>query len=305
MKALVTGGAGFIGSHLVDRLIAEGHEVIVVDDLSCGSKEYLNKSAEFNRISITDRKAIRKIIEKERPATVFHLAAQKDLRRSVDDPVSDAETNIIGTLNLLEPIAEIGGVRVVFPSSAAVYPIQTELPIREDSQIAPESPYGISKRSAEMYLAYYSNLYPVSCVALRLANVYGPRQCSEGASVISLYARALLSGRPVTINGSGEQTRDFIFVDDVVDAMIRMMRVEWCGEINISTGIETSINAVYGELQKIIGGAPGAERANAKDGEIFRSVLDSSLAAHTLGWRATTTLEIGLAKTVEWMRNNL
>ncbi|MBI2476665.1 NAD-dependent epimerase/dehydratase family protein [Candidatus Uhrbacteria bacterium] len=225
-KVLVTGGAGFIGSHLVERLVEAGHDVLVVDALTTGKREYVHPKARFVSMDVWyDYKKLQKLIVKERPDVTFHLAAHKDVRASIQRPIDDAHTNIIGTLNVLEGVRKAGGGRVVLTSSIAVCSADAKLPIEETCAIRPSSPYGISKHAAEMYMWHYSELNRMACVSLRLTNVYGPRQSLEGAGVITIFIKKMLSGEAPTIFGSGAQTRDFVYVDDVVDALLRIMTI--------------------------------------------------------------------------------
>ena len=300
---LVTGGAGFIGSQLVERLIALGNCVVVVDNLSTGKKSYVPKEAKLVKLDTgRDHKGLHKLVRALRPSVVYHLAAQKDLRWSVAHPLEDAKTNILGTLHLLDAVRDAGGGRVIFTSTAAVYPPGAHLPTREEDVEIPDTPYGISKRTAEMYLAHFASLYPMACVSLRFSNVYGPRQNLQSAGVMKQMIDALLHDRTFVINGSGEQTRDFIFVDDVVDALVRAMHVSWCGELNISTQTEVSVNTLWKMAQELVGVERAADFADAKEGDVFQSCLDASQAGHVLGWSAKTHLRAGLEKTIAWER---
>lgn len=298
---LVTGGAGFIGSHVVERLVHEGHEVLVLDDLSQG-KMLPPKGVKLLKKDVTDQRAVQKVLRTYKPTTIFHLAAQKNVNYSVHHPVEDARVNIMGTLHLLDAAKEYGGVRVIFPSTAAVYPIQADVPIKEGTIPVPESPYGLSKRTAERYIQYLSSIHPIAGISLRLSNVYGPRQSEEGASVIAKFIKAIREGKQPIVFGSGEQTRDFIFVQDVVEAFLAAMRVDWCGEVNIATGREVSVNALLAHIQAILGTQAEPQYLSPKDGEVFRNALDPSLAGEVLGWEPKMTLEEGLRQTIEAMR---
>lgn len=289
-----------MGSHLVRRLLAEGHQVIVIDDLSKG-KVLPPKGVKLFKEDVANQRAVQKVMRAYKPTTVFHLAAQKMVAYSMENPVEDARINIMGTLYVLEAAREYGGVRFVFPSTAAVYPMQTEVPTREIAPLTPESPYGISKRAAERYLAFVSSHHPIAAVSLRFSNAYGPGQSEEGAGVITKFVRALRRGEAPVIYGSGEQTRDFLFLEDIIDAFMAAMRVDWCGEVNVSTGKEISVNKLLGTLQHILGTEIEPVYKSAKDGEIFRSALDPSLAHEVLGWEAQVGLEEGLRKTLQSM----
>lgn len=301
-RILVTGGAGFIGSHLVDKLVATGHKVLVLDNLSTGKKAHLNPGAEFVKIDIAnDRKKLYKVVAKFAPTCVFHLAAHKDPRASVKDPLHDANENILGTLNILESLRILNtGVRVVFSSTAAVYSSINKLPVSEPSQIRPASPYGISKRTAEMYMWHYSSLYPIAAVSLRFSNVYGPRETFGSGSVVTRFVKKISANKPCVIWGTGEQTRDFLYVEDVVDGLIRAMRVAWCGEMNLATNVETSVNEVQCLIQEQLGVSADPVHEDTKEGELFQSRLDPSLAKEVMGWEAKVSVKDGIAKTINW-----
>lgn len=300
---LVTGGAGFIGSHLVDRLVREEYNVVIVDNLSTGQKEYINPQAKLVRLDIaSDDKKLRKVFTTHKPKVVFHLAANKDLRDSVEHPMRDAQMNVVGTLNVLEAARAVMVDRVVFASTAAVYSSEATLPISERSFIRPESPYGISKRAAEMYMWHFSELYPMACVSLRFSNVYGPRAGVKEAGVVGIFAERMLRGEQIVINGTGEQTRDFLYVGDAVDGFVRAMRVAWCGEMNMATNSEVSVNEMFEQLQEITGYKREPEYLEARNGELFQNRLDASLASQVMGWSPQTPFNEGLRKTVEWYK---
>lgn len=310
MRALVTGGAGFIGSNLVDRLLAEGHAVDVVDDLSTGRLANLadaranpDHQFRFHHLDIRSPELV-DLIARRRPEVIFHLAAQADVRVSVARPVFDAEVNIIGTLNVLEGARAAGTERVVFAASGGtLYGEPTELPVRESHPQVPLSPYGVSKKSAIDYLVAYRELHQVEFSALALANVYGPRQDPHGeAGVVAIFAGRLLAGEPCTIYGDGEQTRDFVYVDDVVDAFARAAHRGGGLVLNIGTGTETSVNRLYALMAAAAGVDRPAVMAPERPGELRRSALDPGRAAIHLGWRPWTSLEEGLAATLEWFR---
>jgi UDP-glucose 4-epimerase len=313
MRALVTGGAGFIGSTLVDRLLAEGHEVDVVDDLSTGSLANLadaradtSHQFQFHRLDITDG-ALVELLERRQPEVIFHLAAQVDVRVSVADPVRDAMINVIGTLNVLEGARRAGTRKVVFASSGGtIYgdPDPSELPIKESHPQHPISPYGVAKKVAGDYLFAYRELHGLEYTALALANVYGPRQDPHGeAGVVAIFAGRLLSGEQCTIYGDGEQTRDYVYVDDVVDAFVRAAEKGGGLVINIGTGIETSVNELYATLARVAGVDRSATLAPARPGELQRSCLDAGRAEMQLGWKPWTDLTTGTAAVIEFFRN--
>ncbi len=308
MRALVTGGAGFIGSTLVDRLLAEGHAVDVVDDLSSGALANLAEARatpghdlSFHRLDIRDAGLV-DLMARRRPEVVFHLAAQADVRVSVSRPGFDAEVNILGTLNVLEGARAAGTAKVVFAASGGtLYGEPDELPVRESAPQRPLSPYGVSKKAACDYLAAYRELHGIEFTALALANVYGPRQDPHGeAGVVAIFAGRLLAGEPCTIFGTGEQTRDFVYVDDVVDAFARAATRGSGLLMNVGTGRETSVNRLYRTMADAAGVAAPAVYSVARAGELARSSLDPGRAAIHLGWEPWTTLEAGTAEVLRW-----
>lgn len=302
-KIMVTGGAGFIGSHIVDRYINEGNEVIIIDDLSTGKKENINPQARFHHIDIRD-KGMEAIFEKERPEIVNHHAAQMDVRRSTENPAFDADVNIIGTINLLENSVKYGVKRFIFASSGgAIYGEQKDFPAGEEHQQFPLSPYGVSKLAGEKYIHYYSKNFGLRYISLRYSNVYGPRQNPEGeAGVVAIFIGRLLKGKEPVINGDGEQTRDYVYVDDVVEANISATRSETEGSFNIGTGIETSVNKILSNLIDITKVDIKGIHGPPKKGEQRISVLDCSKAIKSLGWKPKVTLEDGLRRTVLYFK---
>jgi len=306
MKILVTGGAGFIGSHLVDRLVQEGHDVVIVDDLSTGKRRNVNRAAEFYKVDIQSSR-IEQIFRKERPSLVIHLAAQMNVRRSVEDPIFDAQVNILGMLNLLEQAVKHGSRKIIFASSGgAVYGEQDVFPAPEDHATRPLSPYGISKLTGEHYLAYYQHVSGIQYVSLRYANVYGPRQDPEGeAGVVAIFARKMLAGEQPVINGNGRQTRDFIFVEDVVEANLAVMGQDIQGIYNVGTGKETSVNELFMVLTGLTGSNFKGIHGPAKKGEQARSVVDITRIRTELGWEPRVSLPDGLKRTVEFFREEL
>lgn len=306
MKVLVTGGAGFIGSHLVDRLVQEGHEVIIVDNLATGKRRNINRSARFYKLDIQSWR-LERVFRNERPNVVMHLAAQMDVRKSVEDPMFDAQVNILGTLNVLQQAVRHGVRKVVFSSSGgAIYGEQEIFPAPESHVTNPLSPYGLSKLCGEQYLSYYQRISGLQVVSLRYANVYGPRQDPEGeAGVVAIFIQKLLNNEQAVINGNGRQTRDFVFVEDVVEANLAIMGQETQGTYNVGTGVETSINDLFRILVQHTGSACKEVHGPAKKGEQARSVIDSSKLRHELSWEPKTGLSEGLKKTVEYFRERL
>ena len=306
MRTLVTGGAGFIGSHLVDALVARGDEVTIVDDLSTGRRENLEgasaSEATLVELDIRDRGPLEDLIARAAPDLLFHLAAQIDVRKSVADPAFDASINVSGTANVLEAARAAGIPRLVFASTGgAIYGEGDgrELPLREDTVVAPLSPYGQSKQAAELYLGLYERLYGISSVCLRLGNVYGPRQDPLGeAGVIAIFCGALRSGARPTVFGDGLQTRDYIFVGDVVAAMLAAADSDATGAINVGTGIETDVLELVRSLADLDDAPFEPEFAPARTGEVQRITIDPSRAAEELGWQARTTLSAGLEITL-------
>ena len=303
MKVLVTGGAGFIGSHVVDAYVAAGHEVVVVDDLSTGKRENLNPKTKFHQLDIQDPKVI-DLIRDERPAVVNLHAAQMDVRRSVADPVFDARVNLIGLIQCLEGARKANVRRVIFVSSGgAAYGEQEAFPAPETHPTNPVSPYGVSKRAGELYAFFYKAEYQLPFFALRYANVYGPRQDPHGeAGVVAIFAGKMLRGEPITINGDGKQTRDYVFVGDVVQANLAALEHEPCGAVNVGTGIETDVNRLAELIKQASGSKSEVKHGPAKQGEQRRSVIDCTKAAERLGWRPSVPLAEGLRRTVEWFR---
>ena len=301
---MVTGGAGFIGSHLVDALVEAGHQVTVVDDLSSGHQEYLNPRVRFHQASVTDA-AVLDILQKERPQIVCHHAAQVSVLRSVDDPREDARVNVLGGLNVLEACVHSGVKRFIFASTGgALYGEPQQLPCSEEHPVKPLSPYGAAKAAVETYLHYYGQTQGLQTFALRYANVYGPRQDPYGeAGVIAIFARALLDGRSVTIFGDGEQERDFVYVSDVVAANLACLASDQPGAYNIGTGRGTSVNRILAELRRFTGSRAEATHVPAKAGEVYRIYLDSRRAQEHLGWAPQISLAQGLAQTVDYFRD--
>jgi UDP-glucose 4-epimerase len=300
--AIVTGGAGFIGSHVADAYLDRGWRVVVIDDLSTGDRRNVDRRAELYVVDIRDAASI---IGEVQPDLVSHHAAQIDVRKSVADPADDADINIVGSIRLLQAAADAGVKRFIFASSGgAGYGEPLFTPQTEEHPIRPMSPYGCAKVAVESYMTYFREVHGLSTLALRYANVYGPRQNTRGeAGVIAIFADRMLRGEPVTINGSGEQTRDFVFVRDVVAANLAVTEhPELEGAYNVGTGIETSINSVYAEMAKILGSAVPPIHGPAKAGEQMRSVLDGSLLRKVAGLGSFTAIGEGLEETIDYFR---
>lgn len=301
MRILVTGGAGFIGSHVVDAYIRAGHEVFVVDDLSTGKRANLHPCAHFVQADVQDL-AVRQLMVKEKIEILNHHAAQMDVRRSVADPLFDARVNILGLLNVLEGAREAGTKKVIFASSGGtVYGEQEIFPASEDHPTHPMSPYGVSKRTGEHYLYFYKVQYGIPYIALRYANIYGPRQDPHGeAGVVAIFTLRLLAGGQPVINGDGKQTRDYVFVGDVARANVAALRVDYTGPLNIGTGIETDVNQLFQHIRALTNSTVPELHGPAKPGEQRRSVLAWFRAAEILRWRPETDLEEGLRQTVRY-----
>lgn len=303
MKILVTGGAGFIGSHVVDAYVEDGHDVVIIDNLSTGKRENVNPRAKFYKTDICDPD-VANIFSIERPEVLNHHAAQMDIRKSVADPHFDLRVNVGGFINLLEAAKDIGLRKVILASSGgAIYGEQETFPAAEDHPTRPISPYGLNKLASEQYLHYYESVYGVSWVALRYANVYGPRQNSLGeAGVVAIFTANMLSGRKSTINGDGRQTRDYVYVADVVEANRLALREQAARVYNVGTGVETDVNSIFRILKGCAGSNCPAEYGPARPGEQRRSSILSAELNNRLGWKSTVPLEDGIQKTVEWFR---
>ncbi|MBN2113114.1 MAG: NAD-dependent epimerase/dehydratase family protein [Acidimicrobiia bacterium] len=307
-KAMVTGGAGFIGSHLVDLLVDQGWELLVVDDLSSGRLEYIASARRRGKVGVLveDIRAPELSAAAARfdPEVVFHLAAQSKVRPSVEDPLKDASINVLGTVNVLQAAVRSGARRVVFASSGgAIYGGGARLPATERTAKRPESPYGITKKIVEDYFRWFKETYGLDYVLLAMANIYGPRQDPglEGG-VTAIFAKAMLEGRRPTIFGDGTQTRDYVFVEDTADAYLRAADRGRGVLLNIGSGRETSVLQLYEMLARITGFPYRPEFTAPKPGDIGRSVVDPGRAKKVLGWQAWTPLEEGLRRTVEWYR---
>lgn len=305
MKILVTGGAGFIASQVADALIDEGHRVFIVDDLSTGFEKNINAKATFIKANICDLDLSR-LFEKEKFDLINHHAAQMDVRRSVGDPIFDANINILGTINLLKNTVNTGVKKFMFASTGgAVYGEQKYFPADEEHPSNPLSPYGISKLAVEKYLYFYKTQYDLNYTILRYANIYGPRQNPFGeAGVVAIFSSKLLKGEQPVINGTGKQTRDYVFVGDVVKANLLTLNDNESEIYNIGTGTETDVNQLFALLNKITGKQKEEKHGPAAPGEQMRSVITSDKIFKKFNWRPSTSLEEGLKKTVEYFEKN-
>lgn len=304
MKVLVTGGAGFIGSHIVDALLQQGHEVAVVDNLSTGFVQNLNPGARFYEISICDPQ-LSEVFEQEKPDIVNHQAAQIVIQRSLREPVFDAEQNILGSLNLVLNCVRFGVKKIIYASSGgALYGEPQYLPVDERHPVNPITQYGVSKYTVEQYLRIYKIQSDLDYIILRCSNVYGPRQNPEGeAGVVSIFTRQMLKGQKPTIFGKGDKTRDYIYVADVVSANLLAMQSDVTGIYNISTGIETADKEMYDTLAELSGYYDTPHYEQDRKGDIYRICLDRSKALNELGWQPQISLRQGLTKAVDYYRS--
>ncbi len=305
MKILVTGGAGFIGSNVADGLIAEGYEVVIVDDLSNGRRENVSGKTKFYKVDIRD-KELEDVFKSERPDMVIHNAAQLSVRVSVEEPLTDADINIMGGLNLIDTSNRYGVKKIIFASSGGtVYGEQKVFPADESHSLGPISPYGVAKLATEHYLYYFSKVYGLDYIALRYANIYGPRQDPHGeAGVVAIFSQKMLAGKAPLINGDGLQTRDYTYIGDVVRVNIAAIKSDFVGPVNIGTGVETDVATIFNVLKKASGSDIEEKHGPAKTGEQMRSVLDNSLAKKVLGWEPEISIEEGLKLTYKWFKNN-
>jgi UDP-glucose 4-epimerase len=303
LKVLVTGGAGFIGSHVADRLAADGHDVVILDDLSTGHVEHLAPNARFYQMDLHSP-WIDELFRIERPEAVVHEAAQASVRRSVEDPVFDAGVNVLGTAALLQASVHHGVRRFLFASTGgALYGDADVTPTPEDYPTLPVSPYGASKLAAEVYLRTFHAMNGLSYAALRYANVYGPRQDPHGeAGVVGIFTRRLLSGEKARINGDGKQTRDFVYVGDVAEANARALVSDAVGSFNVGTGVETDISTIFQMLKRLTNSNQPEEHGPPLPGEQRRSVVDARKIEKALGWKPKTSLQAGLDATVQYFR---
>jgi UDP-glucose 4-epimerase len=303
VNILVTGGAGFIGSHVVDAYVADGHHVVVVDDLSSGTKENLNPKAEFHQVDIRSPE-IHPIFQRYSFEVVNHLAAQMDVRRSVADPMFDASVNVVGGLNVFESARQTGVRKIIFSSTGgAIYGEQDYFPADEEHPVRPLSPYGITKLVTEKYLFYYKEVFGIDHVILRYANVYGPRQNPHGeAGVVAIFAKKMIHGEKPVINGDGKQTRDYTFVGDVVKANLLALNHPGSHVYNIGTGIETDVTELFRLLRGLLNPSCPEVHGPAKMGEQLRSVISSAKIQSELGWNPTASLSDGLKLTAEFFK---
>ncbi len=303
MNILVTGGAGFIGSHIVDQFVGEGHRVSVIDDLSTGTRKQVHRKAVFYKLDVRSPR-VEKVFKKERPLVIVHLAAQMNVRKSTEDPVFDAEVNIVGILRLLELAVRYGVRRILFASSGGtVYGEQEAFPASESHPTRPLSPYGISKLTCEYYLEYYRHVAGLKYVALRLANVYGPRQNADGeAGVVAIFTQHMLAGEQPRINGHGLQTRDYVYVGDVVDAVRAALDPSVEGIFNVGTGTETTVNEIFTRLKELTNSECREIHGPEKKGEQMRSALDASKLEKETDWAPGVSLSEGLDETVKFFQ---
>ncbi|MCM8768485.1 MAG: NAD-dependent epimerase/dehydratase family protein [Candidatus Omnitrophica bacterium] len=303
MRILVTGGAGFIGSHLVDRLLADHHQVAVLDNLSTGRKENLNPEAKFYPGDIRD-KQVSSLMAEEKPEVLFHLAAQINVRKSTEDPIFDNEVNVSGSLNLIKAFLATGGKKIIFASTGGVMYGETDiLPTPETVEPFPLCPYGIAKLSVEKYLNYFHRYFNLSFAALRFGNVYGPRQNAfSEAGVVAIFSARLLAGKPAIIFGDGQQTRDFVYIDDVIRACLLTLEQDPASFFNVGTGEETSVNEIFSQVARWIDKPCERQYAPAKEGDIRRSCLATEKIKKYLGWQAQVSLAEGIRKTVQWFK---
>lgn len=302
-KILVTGGAGFIGSNLVDELIRQGEQVVVIDSLVAGKKDNVNPQAIFYQADIRHSEEIKEIFAREKFDVVFHLAAQIDVNTSVNDPVLDAAINIWGTLNILEACRREGVKKVIFPSSAAVYGDTEIVPTPEDAPLEPLSPYGISKLTVEKYLDFYYQIHKLPYLAFRFSNVYGPRQYKGGeGAVTAIFTHNAVHGLASKLYGDGEQTRDFIFVGDICQACLAALRTDKIGVYNISANQTVSINQLIKTIEAVSGQSFPVSREAARPGDIRHSRLKADKANRELGWQTQVDLAEGIARTLEWAK---
>ncbi len=318
MKVLVTGGAGFIGSHIVDRLLSDGHTVAVIDDLSSGSRENLPADVPLHVVDIVDTAAVADVIAREKPEAVCHQAAQMSVSRSVREPLFDAQVNCVGLINVLDAAVAHGCRRVVFASSGGVLYGEATSPAPETTAANPISPYGITKWVGERYLSFYAREHGLATVALRYSNVYGPRQNPHGeAGVVAIFSKRLLAGEPATINGDGRYVRDYVYGPDVAEANFAALTADLpqvqpgtLTSLNIGTGIGTDVNELEAEIRQQVSAQlashgqavslPEPTHGPARAGDLRSNLVDASQAAEVLGWKPTKSLSQGIAETVRW-----
>jgi UDP-glucose 4-epimerase len=307
MKIFVTGGAGFIGSNIVDVLIEKKQSVVVLDNLSSGRKENVNKKAKFYRVNICDKKKVVEIFKQEKPKTIIHHAAQIDVRKSVADPILDVNVNIIGSINILSACVQTKAKKIIFASSGGtIYGECKAVAPKEDSMPKPLSPYGIAKNSVENYIKFYSEIYGLEYTILRYGNVFGPRQDPHGeAGVVAIFARRMLKDEDITVFGDGEQRRDYVFVSDVVDANIRSLTEGKNEVLNIGTAKATSVNKLVEVMSKVSGYKKKGIRKPKRYGELFKSFLNIDKAKKVLGWTPKISLDKGIKITMDYFKEAL
>jgi UDP-glucose 4-epimerase len=304
LNILVTGGAGFLGSHIADEYIGLGHNVTIIDNMSTGTEEYINPKAMFYKADIRD-KGIGKIIKENKIEVINHHAAQINLRNSVLDPQNDADINILGSINLLQSSLEAGVKKVIFASSGgAIYGEDDKLPVTEEHSVNPRSPYGINKLAVEKYLYYYKAVHGLDYTVLRYANAYGPRQNAHGESgVVAIFASKLLKNEEAVINGDGRQSRDYVYISDIVKANILALGVTKFYIYNIGTGKETSVNYIFNKLNEFAGTSFKEVHGPSKAGEQLRSALSYERINNEFGWKPETDIDTGLKQTFEFFNN--
>jgi UDP-glucose 4-epimerase len=304
MKILVTGGAGFIASHVVDKYVEAGHEVVVVDNLSTGKEEQVNSAAKFITADITDKETIQNIIRTEKPEVLNLHAAHIQVGNSVKNPQFDAENNILATIHIMEAAKDVGVKKVIFASTGGAMYGNKPTPFSEDMKEEPLSPYGVSKRSAELYLNYYHEQYKIPYTVLRYSNVYGPRQNPHGESgVIAIFSEMIAQGKAPIINGDGTHTRDYVYIDDVAKANLLALDTPYVGALNIGTTTEISTNEVFRKVVEVFGVQMEETHGAERPGEQVTSSLSSKKAKEVLGWSPTVNFDEGVRRVVEWYKS--
>lgn len=304
MKILITGGAGFIASHVADAYIELGHEVVIVDNLSTGNKNNLNSQAKFIEADITDKEKIQEIIRQEQPEVINHHAAHIQVGYSVKNPQFDAENNIIGLLNIMEAAKEVPVKKVIMAATGGAMYGNKPTPFNEEMKAEPLSPYGISKRAGELYLNYYHELYQIPFISLRYSNVYGPRQNAHGESgVIAIFSEMIAAGKAPAINGNGTHTRDYVYVEDVARANVLALESSFVGELNIGTQTEISTNEVFRKVTSMMRADIEEKHIEERPGEQVTSSLDYSKAKEILGWEPKVNFDEGVKRVVAWYNN--